>query len=97
LADKPFTGFTSAGNRHGGNESTLLALYNVAYHWGALIVPPGSSTAAGEAGGNPYGTAHPSMGGPPTDQVLAAARQQGRRLAETAAMLRGLSDQRRAA
>src|SRR5437764_8386256 len=28
LADKPVTAFTSAINPHGGNESTLLALYN---------------------------------------------------------------------
>jgi len=32
LANKVATGFTSASNRHGGNESTLLALYNF-HHW----------------------------------------------------------------
>jgi EmrB/QacA subfamily drug resistance transporter len=41
LADKPVTAFTSAFNRHGGNEATILSLGNVFYHWGSLIVPPG--------------------------------------------------------
>jgi NAD(P)H dehydrogenase (quinone) len=89
LADKVVTGFTSAINPHGGNESTLLALYNTMYHWGAIIVPPGYTDAAVyPAGGNPYGTAHPSGGGPPGDSTLAAARYQGGRLARVAATLR---------
>ena len=41
LADKPVTAFTSAYNRHGGSEATILSLANVFYHWGALIVPTG--------------------------------------------------------
>ena len=41
LTNKTATGFTSASNRHGGNESTLLALYNTMHHWGAIIVRPG--------------------------------------------------------
>lgn len=41
LADKAATSFTSAINRHGGQESTLLSFSNVFYHWGAVIVPPG--------------------------------------------------------
>jgi NAD(P)H dehydrogenase (quinone) len=81
LAGKPATAFTSAVNRHGGNESTLLALYNTMHHWGAVIVPPGyTDGAVYGAGGNPYGTAHASGDGPPPEQVLAAARHQGRRL-----------------
>src|SRR6188768_3280201 len=35
LANKVATGFTSATNLHGGNESTLLAMYNTLYHWGS--------------------------------------------------------------
>jgi NAD(P)H dehydrogenase (quinone) len=42
FSDKVVTAFTSAGNPHGGNESTLLALYNTAYHWGSVIVPRAS-------------------------------------------------------
>jgi len=88
LADKAVTGFTSAINRHGGNESTLLALYNTMHHWGAITVPPGyTDQAVTEAGGNPYGTAHPSAGGPPGEPALAAARYQGRRLARIGALL----------
>jgi NAD(P)H dehydrogenase (quinone) len=34
LADKPVTAFTSAFNRHGGCEATILSLGNVFYHWG---------------------------------------------------------------
>jgi NAD(P)H dehydrogenase (quinone) len=89
LADKPATAFTSAINTHGGNESTLLALYNTMHHWGAITVPPGyTDRAVGAAGGNPYGTAHPSGAGAPGEAVLAAARHQGQRLARIAARLR---------
>jgi NAD(P)H dehydrogenase (quinone) len=88
LADKPATCFTSAINRHGGNESTLLALYNSMYHWGAIIVPPGyTDQAFSLAGGNPYGTAHPSGEGLPSEQAAEAARRQGERLARIAARL----------
>jgi NAD(P)H dehydrogenase (quinone) len=88
LADKPATAFTSAINRHGGNESTLLALYNTMHHWGAIVVAPGyTADAVAAAGGNPYGTAHPSDGGPPGELSLAAARHQGARLAQIAGML----------
>ena len=89
LADKPATGFTSAINRHGGNESTLLALYNTMHHWGAILVPPGYTHAAfAAAGGNPYGTAHASGRGAPGEDALTAARHQGERLARIAALLR---------
>jgi NAD(P)H dehydrogenase (quinone) len=85
LADKPVTAFTSAINQHGGNESTLLALYNTMHHWGAIVVAPGyTDQRFSAAGGNPYGTAHASGGGLPGDGVLAAARAQGERLARIA-------------
>jgi NAD(P)H dehydrogenase (quinone) len=88
LADKVATGFTSAGNRHGGNESTLLALYNTFHHWGAIVAAPGyTDPSITQAGGNPYGTAHASAGGPPGLDVLAAARYQGRRLAAIAELI----------
>ncbi|MCW2966057.1 MAG: wrbA, partial [Actinomycetia bacterium] len=73
--------FTSAMYPDGGLESTILALNNVFYHWGCVLVPPGfTDPVVGEAGGNPYGTAFPSGSGRPTDAVIAAARYQGRRL-----------------
>jgi NAD(P)H dehydrogenase (quinone) len=88
LANKVATGFTSATNLHGGNESTLLAMYNTFYHWGAIVVTPGYTDASvTQAGGNPYGTAHASGGGLPGPAVLAAARYQGRRLAAIAELI----------
>ncbi|PZR90263.1 MAG: NAD(P)H dehydrogenase [Candidatus Nephthysia bennettiae] len=93
LADKPatsFTSFTSAQNRHGGNESTILALNNTLYHWGAIIVPVGyTDPLLSAAGGNPYGTSFISgtHGDAPDEAILAAARYQGRRLATFAARL----------
>ncbi|PTL55716.1 MULTISPECIES: NAD(P)H:quinone oxidoreductase [Solirubrobacterales] len=89
LANKVATSFTSAMNAHGGQESTLLALNNVFYHWGALIVPPGyTDPLLYASGGNPYGTNFVAgQGNPMSDETLAAARYQGRRLAEFAAKL----------
>lgn len=84
LADKPVTAFTSAFNRHGGNEATILSLGNVFYHWGALIVPPGfTDPVVYAAGGNPYGTSlvTGSTGDSLEAAALEAARYQGRRLA----------------
>jgi NAD(P)H dehydrogenase (quinone) len=89
LMDKAVTSFTSAMYPDGGLESTILALNNVFYHWGCVLVPPGyTDPAIGEAGGNPYGAAFPSGGGRPTEAVLAAARHQGRRLAIFATALK---------
>lgn len=89
LADKPATAFTSAINAHGGNESTLLALYNSMHHWGAIVVAPGyTHDAFSDAGGNPYGTAHASGAGAPSESALASAHHQGARLARVAAALR---------
>lgn len=85
LADKPVTAFTSAFNRHGGNEATILSLGNVFYHWGALIVPPGyTDPVVYAAGGNSYGTSFVTgpAGDGPDAAALEAARYQGRRLAQ---------------
>lgn len=85
LADKPVTAFTSAFNRHGGSEATILSLSNVFYHWGSLIVSPGfTDPAVYAAGGNPYGTSFVTgpAGDGPDAATLEAARYQGRRLAQ---------------
>ncbi|RZS40865.1 NAD(P)H dehydrogenase (quinone) [Herbihabitans rhizosphaerae] len=89
FAGKPFTGFTSANTVNGGNESTLLALYHTAIHWGTVIVPPGyNDQSVLDAYGNPYGTAHPAVDeSGPNERVLAAARFQGYNLAEVTARL----------
>lgn len=91
LANKPVTSFTSAMNRHGGQESTILALNNVFYHWGSIIVPPGyTDSSLFAAGGNPYGTSWASGGGElPNDAALTAAHYQGKHLAQIAQRFAG--------
>ena len=41
LINKVATAFTSSQTVHGGQESTILALNNTFYHWGAIILPLG--------------------------------------------------------
>lgn len=87
LADKVASGFTSAQNPHGGQESTLLALYTTMYHWGAVVVTPGyTDQSVFEAGGNPYGASSASG---PDEADLAAARYQGERVTRIAEALAG--------
>jgi NAD(P)H dehydrogenase (quinone) len=89
LANKVATSFTSSQNAHGGQESTLLALNNVFYHWGCLIVPPGYTHAVvAAAGGNPYGASYPAGAGDAVStEALTAAHYQGFRLALYASRL----------
>ena len=87
LIDKVATSFTSAQTEHGGQESTLLALNNTLYHWGAIVVPLGYTVhEVFNGGGNPYGasfTSGHSVGGP-DEQTRLVARAQGARLARIA-------------
>ena len=55
LADKVYAGFTSSNSLHGGQETTLLALYITLMHFGGIIVPPGYTDPVKFADGNPYG------------------------------------------
>lgn len=90
LADKVYAGFTSAQSRHGGQESTLLAMYNTLYHFGGYIVTPGYTDGlVFEAGGNPYGPSVTAGEGKPTEANLAHARYLGQRAAAVAAKLKG--------
>lgn len=85
LANKVYAGFTSAQNVHGGQESTLLALYNSIYHFGGYIVTPGyTDPLVFASGGNPYGVSVTAGGSGPTDADLAHARYLGKRVAEVA-------------
>jgi NAD(P)H dehydrogenase (quinone) len=68
LADKVYAGFTSSQTEHGGQESTLLALYNTIHHFGGLIVSPGYTDPVKFADGNPYGVGH--VTGPNNDAEL---------------------------
>jgi NAD(P)H dehydrogenase (quinone) len=89
LANKVYSSFTSTGTPHGGQESTILGLNNVFYHWGGIIVPPGYTDPIQFQAGNPYGTSHISANGanPPGEVELAAAAYQARRAVEVAAVL----------
>lgn len=88
LSNKPVTAFTSAGNLHGGQESTLLAMYNTFYHWGSLIVPLGyTDPVVYTSGGNPYGVSATANGQPLPQAVLDTAAYMGHRMVEVAARL----------
>jgi NAD(P)H dehydrogenase (quinone) len=62
LADKVYAGFTSSMTAHGGQESTLLALYQTIYHFGGLVAAPGYTDPLKFADGNPYGVSHVTGG-----------------------------------
>ncbi len=56
LANKAVSAMTSAQNKHGGQEATILSLYTTMYHWGSIVAAPGyTDSAVVAAGGNPYG------------------------------------------
>lgn len=55
LADKVYTAFTSSQTKHGGQESTLLAMHTTFAHLGGIIVPPGYTDQLKFNDGNPYG------------------------------------------
>jgi NAD(P)H dehydrogenase (quinone) len=55
LADKVYAAFTSSNSAHGGQETTLLALYITLMHFGGIIVPPGYTDPVKFIDGNPYG------------------------------------------
>ena len=90
LVNKCATTFTSSATRHGGQESTILAINNVFYHWGMIIVPPGYADPIQFAAGNPYGASHTSQNAtvPPTETELDAVGFQSRRLVQITRMLK---------
>ena len=93
LADKPATGFTASYEEHGGQEATLLSLYQTFHHWGSIILPTGylNYDTAHVAGGNPYGVSQvESRAGRDPEYaraVLETACFQGARLTRMAAAL----------
>jgi NAD(P)H dehydrogenase (quinone) len=87
LADKVYSAFTSTGTRHGGQESTLLALSHVFHHWGGIVVAPGYTAPVQFELGNPYGTSHVDSEGPVADVHLRAIAHQTRRAIEVARAL----------
>jgi NAD(P)H dehydrogenase (quinone) len=90
LADKVYSGFVSSATAHGGQESTLLALYHSIHHFGGIIVSPGFTDPAKFVDGNPYGTSHVDAQGdnPVNDTTRTAARIQAERVVKIAAQLK---------
>jgi NAD(P)H dehydrogenase (quinone) len=103
LVNKVATSFTSSQTDHGGQESTILALNNTFYHWGAVVLPLGYTVReVFNGGGNPYGASYTSgtRVGQPDPEALASAVAQGARLARVARVIasaqhRGLLDTQR--
>jgi NAD(P)H dehydrogenase (quinone) len=90
LVGKAGSAFAGSAQAHGGNESTVISLWNPLAHLGFIIVPTGYADPVMFAGaGSPYGasviSSHPPAG--PTDAEIAVARFQGKRVAQVAKKL----------
>jgi NAD(P)H dehydrogenase (quinone) len=92
LANKAYAGFTASMTSHGGQESTLLALYNTIYHFGGVVVAPGYTDPLKFADGNPYGVSHVTGGNndaPLTDTEFAALDHLAQRIVSIGGKLKG--------
>jgi NAD(P)H dehydrogenase (quinone) len=89
--------FTSSATQHGGQETTLFSIITNLLHFGMIIVGldyghPGQMTLTEITGGSPYGSTTITGGDgsrQPSENELAGARDQGKRIAETARKLFG--------
>lgn len=90
LADKAYAGFVSTGTQHGGQETTLQALYTSIHHFGGIIASPGYTDPSKFVDGNPYGASHISANGanPPQEQDLTAVAYSATRLVDIARRLK---------
>ncbi|ASW55817.1 NAD(P)H:quinone oxidoreductase [Plantactinospora sp. KBS50] len=90
LADKVYAGFCSTATAHGGQEATLLSMFNVFYHWGGIVVTPGYTDPSQFVAGNPYGGSHTSNNGEtaPDSVALGATALTARRAVQVAEVLR---------
>lgn len=90
LQDKVYSGFAASSTLHGGQESTILALYNSIHHLGGVVVAPGYTDPSKFTDGNPYGTSHVSAQGklPVDDTARTAAAVQAKRVVTMAGALR---------
>ena len=82
LMNKVGGAFTSVSTAHGGHETTLWSIMTPMANLGLIIVPPGYSDAVMFTGGSPYGATATTGAGAPEEADLAAARHQGKRVAE---------------
>ena len=96
LIGKVGAAFTSTGTQHGGQETTLMNIHTMLLHHGMVIAGlpysfQGQSRMDEVVGGAPYG-ATTIAGGQgqrrPSENEKAAARWQGRHVAEIAAKLK---------
>jgi NAD(P)H dehydrogenase (quinone) len=90
LVGKAGSAFAGSSQPHGGNESTVISLWNPLAHLGFIIVPTGYADGVMFAGaGSPYGASvvsgHPPSG--PTEAEIAVARFQGKRVTQVAKKL----------
>lgn len=94
LVGKAGSGFTSTSSTHGGNESTIISMYNFMAHLGLIIVPLGYADPSLFKAGTPYGASSVSGqdNAPPTDDDLEVARFQGRRVAQVAEALKAAGE-----
>ncbi len=89
--------FTSSATQHGGNETTLFSIITNLLHFGMVIVGldyghAGQMILTEITGGSPYGATTIAGGDGsrrPSENELAGARYQGRKIAEMAIKLRG--------
>jgi NAD(P)H dehydrogenase (quinone) len=90
LNGKVGSAFGSSSTPHGGNESTLISLYNPMAHLGLIIVPLGYADPAMFKAGTPYGASAVSGNppAPPTADDLEVARFQGKRVTTVASVLK---------
>lgn len=90
LNGKAGSAFCSTSTPHGGNETTILSLYAPMAHLGLIIVPTGYADASMFKAGTPYGASAVSgqNAQPPSDDDLAVATYQGRRVAGVARALK---------
>ncbi len=88
--------FASTSIVHGGNESTLLSLYNPMAHLGLILVPLGYSHPGLFKAGTPYGASSVSgqNADPPSDDDLEVARFQGERVSQIARAVRHVAPAR---
>jgi NAD(P)H dehydrogenase (quinone) len=97
LHGKVGAAFSSTATQHGGQETTLFSVITNMLHFGMVIVGldygfAGQMTLAEITGGSPYGATTIAGGDGsrrPSENELAGARYQGRKVAEVAARLAG--------
>ncbi|SCL69553.1 NAD(P)H:quinone oxidoreductase [Micromonospora peucetia] len=71
LVNKVYSAFCSTATSHGGQEATLLSMFNVFYHWGGVVVTPGYTDPSQFVAGNPYGASHTSNNGETAPDAIA--------------------------